>query len=64
MSDLVTRIWNGPFDAHVQNGGQLITIVPGELIDVTPMQAKENPGWYAPLPSKTAAKPAAEKASA
>jgi hypothetical protein len=48
MSDLVTRIWSGPFDAH---DSAMRLIQPGEPIEVTAKQAKENPGWFAPVPT-------------
>lgn len=44
MSDLVTRIWSGPFEAH-DSAGRPVAI--GDPIEVTPAQAKENPGWFA-----------------
>lgn len=54
MSDLVTRIWNGPFQAHATDpSGQLKTVEIGEEIQITKAQADENPGWFVPLPGPT-----------
>lgn len=47
MADLVEVVWSGPFEAHDVNG----RLVPhGAPIQVTARQAKENPGWYKPVP--------------
>jgi hypothetical protein len=54
MSDLVTRIWSGPFQAHATDpSGQVKTVEIGEEIQITRAQADENPGWFAPLPGPT-----------
>ena len=54
MGDLVTRIWSGPFQAHATDPtGQLKVVEIGEEIQVTAVQADENPRWYAPIPSST-----------
>lgn len=56
MSDLVTRIWAGPFEAHATDlTGQLKVVQIGEEIQVTAVQAEENPVWFAPLPDEPAA---------
>lgn len=55
MTDLVSVIWSGPFEAHV--GYPPVTAQPGDEILVTPKQAAENPGWYQPLPAAAPARP-------
>lgn len=58
MSDTVTVVWAGPFVGHDVNGR---AVHHGDQLEVTPYQAKNNPGWYQPIKAAKTHAPA-EKA--
>ncbi len=51
MSDLVEVIWAGPFEADFGYPPRRVTH--GERLEVTAQQARENPGWFQPIPAET-----------